>query len=37
VRDSDYATLASALIWTLKKGLGDAFDHEHEPPRRADA
>jgi methyl-accepting chemotaxis protein len=30
VRDSDYATLASALIWTLRKGLGDTFDREHE-------
>src|SRR5262245_45800144 len=30
VREADYATLAEALIWTLRKGLGDAFDAEHE-------
>ena len=30
VRPHHYATLASALIWTLRTGLGDAFDDEHE-------
>ena len=30
VRDHDYDTLAQALIWTLRQGLGAAFDAEHE-------
>jgi hemoglobin-like flavoprotein len=30
VRDQDYELLAEALIWTLRQGLGDAFDAEHE-------
>ena len=30
VRARDYATLADALLWTLRQGLGDAFDAEHE-------
>jgi hemoglobin-like flavoprotein len=30
VRDRDYATLAQALIWTLRQGIGEAFDSEHE-------
>ena len=30
VRDQDYDTLAEALIWTLRQGLGGAFDAEHE-------
>jgi len=30
VRDQDYETLAQALFWTLKQGLGPAFDAEHE-------
>jgi hemoglobin-like flavoprotein len=30
VRHHDYATLAEALLWTLRQGLGDAFDREHE-------
>jgi hemoglobin-like flavoprotein len=30
VRDQDYDTLAEALIWTLRQGLGTAFDAEHE-------
>ena len=25
VRDKDYDTVATALLWTLEKGLGDAF------------
>lgn len=25
VQDTDYATVGSALIWTLEEGLGDAF------------
>ncbi len=25
VKDGDYDTVASALLWTLEKGLGDAF------------
>jgi hemoglobin-like flavoprotein len=25
VKDKDYDTVASALLWTLEKGLGDAF------------
>ena len=30
VRDQDYETLAAALLWTLRQGLGAAFDAEHE-------
>jgi hemoglobin-like flavoprotein len=30
VRDQDYELLAEALIWTLRQGLGDEFDAEHE-------
>jgi hemoglobin-like flavoprotein len=30
VRDQDYETLAEALMWTLRQGLGDTFDAEHE-------
>jgi hemoglobin-like flavoprotein len=30
VRPHHYATLASALLWTLQRGLGDAFDDQHE-------
>ena len=30
VRERDYATLADALLWTLRQGLGDRFDAEHE-------
>ena len=30
VRERDYATLADALLWTLRMGLGEAFDGEHE-------
>ena len=30
VRDEDYDTVGSALIWTLKKGLGDEFTPETE-------
>ncbi len=26
VRDKDYDTVASALLWTLERGLGPAFD-----------
>ena len=25
VRDEHYATVGSALVWTLEQGLGDAF------------
>lgn len=28
VKDSDYATVAEALLWTLQAGLGDAFTPE---------
>ena len=28
VKDADYDTVASALIWTLETGLGDAFTPE---------
>ena len=28
VRDEHYDTVASALLWTLEKGLGAAFDKE---------
>jgi hemoglobin-like flavoprotein len=30
VRNEDYATLAEALIWTLRQGIGEAFTAEHE-------
>ena len=30
VRDRDYATVGQALLWTLQKGLGDAFTPEVE-------
>ena len=30
VREKDYDTVGSALIWTLKKGLGDGFTPETE-------
>ena len=30
VRERDYATLADALLWTLRQGLGDGFDAAHE-------
>ena len=30
VRDEHYDTVGSALLWTLKKGLGDAFTPEVE-------
>lgn len=30
VRARDYETLADALLWTLRVGLGDAFDADHE-------
>ena len=28
VKDGDYDTVAAALLWTLEKGLGDAFNDE---------
>lgn len=28
VKDQDYETVAAALLWTLEKGLGDAFTPE---------
>lgn len=28
VKDADYNTVASALLWTLAQGLGDAFTEE---------
>jgi hemoglobin-like flavoprotein len=28
VRDAHYATVASALLWTLEQGLGSAFTHD---------
>lgn len=28
VTDKHYATVASALLWTLEQGLGDAFDED---------
>lgn len=28
VKDEDYDTVAAALLWTLEKGLGDAFTPE---------
>lgn len=28
VKDEHYATVASALLWTLEKGLGDAWNSE---------
>jgi nitric oxide dioxygenase len=30
VREKDYATVGRALIWALRKGLGDAFTPEVE-------
>ena len=30
VRDKDYETVGRALLWTLKRGLGDAFTPEVE-------
>ena len=30
VRAQDYDTLADALLWTLRLGLGGGFDAEHE-------
>jgi len=30
VRENDYATVGRALIWTLRKGLGDDFTPETE-------
>jgi hemoglobin-like flavoprotein len=30
VRDKDYDTVGQALLWTLRKGLGDAFTPEVE-------
>ena len=30
VKDKDYDTVGSALLWTLEKGLGDAFTPEVE-------
>jgi hemoglobin-like flavoprotein len=30
VRDKDYGTVGQALLWTLQKGLGDAFTPEVE-------
>lgn len=30
VREQDYRTLAEALTWTLRQGLGATFDAEHE-------
>jgi hemoglobin-like flavoprotein len=30
VEPSHYATVGAALLWTLKKGLGDGFDAAHE-------
>jgi hemoglobin-like flavoprotein len=30
VREQDYQTLAEALMWTLRQGLGATFDAEHE-------
>jgi hemoglobin-like flavoprotein len=29
VKPADYATVGTALIWTLEKGLGPSFDAEH--------
>lgn len=28
VKDTDYATMGEALIWTLEKGLGEAFSND---------
>lgn len=28
VKDADFDQVAAALLWTLEKGLGDAFTHE---------
>ena len=30
VRDKDYDTVGQALLWTLRKGLGDAFTPDVE-------
>lgn len=30
VRDRDYGTVGQALLWTLRKGLGDAFTPDVE-------
>lgn len=30
VKPKDYDTVGGALLWTLRKGLGDGFDSEHE-------
>jgi hemoglobin-like flavoprotein len=30
VKPEHYALVGSALLWTLKKGLGDGFDKAHE-------
>jgi hemoglobin-like flavoprotein len=30
VRDKDYDTVGQALLWTLRKGLGEAFTHDVE-------
>ncbi len=30
VKPKDYDTVGAALLWTLKKGLGDGFDSAHE-------
>jgi len=30
VRDKDYDTVGQALLWTLRKGLGDAFTRDIE-------
>jgi hemoglobin-like flavoprotein len=30
VRDTDYDTVGQALLWTLRKGLGDAFTPDVE-------
>ena len=30
VRDKDYGTVGKALLWTLRKGLGDAFTPDVE-------
>ena len=30
VRDKDYETVGQALLWTLRKGLGEAFTHDVE-------
>ena len=30
VRDKDYDTVGQALLWTLRKGLGESFTHDVE-------